>query len=243
MEKIQENNKEEKELKLETSRFNLSTETLAYLKQARQDLRELQKIAPFISGVSFLGSRMVGNEKKDSDLDCIICYNKEELTKNNGGISSLKFVDIIDEYNSKYSKTFESFKKWLKEINIKNDIKIPYHVAGVVDISESGIVEIIEKFYLYLESNSDTSEKYATRYVWPIVTPFFFSLGNDVYKARQKILSELSKRDDGEKLWKEIVEHLSLIERDIKTEKRDSLPKYKTYPKTIEEAKKFFKLQ
>ena len=49
------NNLEKQSLDLENKRFKISQETLNFLKQARLDLQELQKTAPFIYGFGFFG--------------------------------------------------------------------------------------------------------------------------------------------------------------------------------------------
>ena len=131
-----------------------------------------------------------------------------------------------------------SFKKLIKEINSKSNIKVPYDIAGIIDISTLGIKQKIDNFSLYLESKNRSF-----RHVWPIVAPFFLSIGDGVYKARKELVSELSKREDGQKLWEEIIKHLSIIERDSKTDKRDPLPEYKAYPQKLKDAESFFKLK
>ena len=222
-------------LKLETHRFQLSKETLSFLNQSELDLAELQKKAPYVLGLSFLGSRTVGGEKRDSDLDCIISYDGESIPGNFSPISfsnegKISLVDI-----ERYTNQLTEFKELLEGINNRGNTKVPYHIAGMVDLSISNIEQTIDNFSLYLKSDNQSSSE-----AWQIAAPFFLSIGDGVYKARREILSSLSKREDGQKLWEKVVEELSRVERDSETEKRGPLPAYKTYPKRLEDVQSFF---
>lgn len=231
-------------LNLEIKRFNLSQETLNFLKQARLDLQELQKTAPFIYGFGFFGSRMNGMEKQDSDLDIAVLYDNQSLTHMDwqGFALPFKYFGEDDIRGMEGMVDIKlSVQDWLNEINKNRDLKIPYHPAVITDISHEGIKENIHDFSNALKRNLDQDR--LMRYVWPMAAPFFLSVGDDTYKARSEILSELESIPDGEKLWQEIVKNLNYIDREGPEEKRKSLPEFKKYPQTIAEAKKFFLLK
>lgn len=230
-------------LNLETKRFNLSQETLNFLKQARLDLQELQKTASFLYGFSFFGSRMNGTEKQDSDLDIAVLYDNNSLTYTDWREFALPFKyfgkDDIRGMEGMVDIKL-SVKDWLNEINKNRDFKVPYHPAVITDISYDGIKENIHDFSSDLKHNPGNDRLH---YVWPMITPFFLSIGDNTYKARSEIFSELESRSDGEKLWQEIVKKLNYIDREGPEEKRKFLPDFKQYPQTIVEAKKFFLLK
>jgi len=233
-------------LKLETSRFNISNETLAFLKQARLDLNKLQKDAPFILGYSFFGSRMVGKQKEGSDLDCFLMYDNEYFNYYNFKKNSPQLpIELYKKGDIRGMEGMEDFfssaKTWIENLNKENSLKIPYHIAGAVDISNSGIKMNIDNFAEYLNKiSNDKENELMGRHYWAMVAPFFLSVGEGVYEARTKIFTELDNRENREELWKKTIELLSLVERDVITEKRDALPKYKIYPQTISEAKDYF---
>lgn len=234
------NNEQDLSLKLETSRFQISNESLELMKKARIHLKELQKIKPEVLGLGFFGSRVTKNEHDESDLDCMIFYDGSVYDKKEDE-PKLHDKDII----------YGQLRLSLYEINYNNSSSVPYEIANSVDISDTGLKRSIEKFnQLVIVKNTPNNEELALvgkegkprTVVWKMISPFLFSIGDGVYKARTKILNQLEKMENGEQIWKEIIFCLSYVERDNATKKRDSLPKYKFYPQTIEEAKKFFKL-
>ena len=224
-------NEQDLSLKLETSRFQLSNESLELIKKAREHLTELQKTKSEVMGLGFFGSRMVKNEHDESDLDCLIFYNGNEA-------------------NNK-DEIYRQLRSSLHEINYNDSSPVPYEIPNSIDLSEVGIQKMIKNFNQLVQiSKTPGNEEIAflgksgkpRGNVWDMVSPFFLSVGDGVYQARMKIFSELEKLDDGDEVWKKIVFFLSYIERDAETKKRESLPKYKFYPQTIEDAKKFFKV-
>lgn len=143
---------EDKGFDFELKRFNLSKETLKLIKQAKLDLIELQKKAPFIYGFSFYGSRMNRLEKEGSDLDCAVLYDNEMLTYENFDTPFEYYSDTdIDGIEGMGINVKKSINVWLEEINKKRALKIPYHIA-VFDISHEGIKMNIDDF-----ANQDNS--------------------------------------------------------------------------------------
>lgn len=252
----QENNNVSLETKLETSRFQLSSESLELIKKARIQLEKLKQTEPAVLGFGFFGSRIIKNENKESDLDCIIFYDGSKYDKDTE--DKLVWNDEKFEFEAKtikHEKTirhnqdliYGKLKSRLYDIKTNETHWIPYQVANTVDLSHNGIIENIEHFKEFIELNKFKSGEYGSEKglsndIWGTVAPFFLSVGDGVYKARLNLLSELERRSDGEDIWKQIIGCLSWIERDAETKKRYSLSKYKFYPQTIEDAKKFFKV-
>jgi hypothetical protein len=257
---LNKNNEQDLSLKLETSRFQISNESLEFMKKSRIHLQELQKTKPEVLGLGFFGSRVTKNEHDESDLDCMIfydgsAYDKKEVNKPvynpNTGEFDYKKV-ILDEPEMHDKDTiYRQLRSSLYEINYEDSSPIPYEIPNSVDISDTGIKRSIKNFdqLLIIKNTPDNAELALfgkegkpRGAVWEMISPFLLSIGDGVYNARTKILNELEKMENGEQIWKEIMFCLSYIERDNSTKKRGPLPKYKFYPQTIEEAKKFFKV-
>lgn len=240
------------EIKLESSRFVFSPETIGLLKQAREHLKTLQKNNPEIKGMGFIGSRMVNREHNDSDLDCLLFYDgskydkwkdKKPVYDTNTGEHEWKEVDLIEPIRHDLDLAYGVLSGHLYRINFDTGTPVQYEIFNTIDISEYSMKDNINKFReLIKEENYVKGERkdLPHRLVWRTVALFFMSIGEDVYIARRKFLQELESLPDGEKLWQEIIKCISWIERDAETEKRYSLPKYNFYPATISEAKKFF---
>lgn len=232
--------------KLEVSRFNLSPETLTYLNQAKLDLKEIQKEAPFIMGFSFFGSRMTGDEKPGSDLDCCALYDFFEAHN----YFSSDFTWPLKYYGSDDIRGMEgeidfhnSIEDWMEYLNKKNGVEVPYHIESMVDISDTGIDMNIKFFVSFLGKGIDVISGALPESIRGMVMPFSLAIGDRVYQARTKILEKLERRADGQKIWQGIVKYLAYTERSGKSKERKMITAYGNYPGTIAEAKEVFILK
>lgn len=69
---------------------------------------------------------------------------------------------------------------------------------------------------------------------------FFLAVGSDVYKNRQYILDTLEKTPRGREVFKAIMCFLQRLERTRSVPGKPPLTPYPHYPKTIEEARRYF---
>ena len=65
---------------LESKRFAISPESIGLIKDIKAVFLERQKQFPFLSGVGFYGSRVIGREKEGSDIDIILYYNSQRAS-------------------------------------------------------------------------------------------------------------------------------------------------------------------
>ena len=110
-------------------------------------------------------------------------------------VSLIDLIELVRQFIERYTNQLTEFKELLEGINNRGNTKVPYHIAGMVDLSISNIEQTIDNFSLYLKSDNQSSSE-----AWQIAAPFFLSIGDGVYQARREILSSLSKREDGQKL-------------------------------------------
>lgn len=218
----------------ETYRFELSDETIKYLKQAKLDLFELQKIAPCIKGFTFFGSRIVKGETEKSDLDYIIFYDEEEYRVQD--YSHLPSIyNIYNEWRELDKRL--TFNEWLVMVNNKSQCKVPYGVGAAINVSSDGIKNNVAGFIREIEKYPKDK---LGGYSWSIVSTFFLGVGDEIEKIRYEILSRIEREKNGEAIFQAVMEKLSSVERTMATKKRPGLTDYIGYPKTIAEAKKYF---
>lgn len=202
---------------------------MGILKEARIQFVKLKEKIPELSGMSFFGSRTLGKEKPESDLDCVLFISNKQSEINTS--QKLEIAGTVG-----------------KELNLYNEDRNPlviYDIMGVVDISPKATDDDIMHFrniekeqkrvgVNFTGANSFMPPEYATR----LLTRFFLGIGEGLYENRKYILEKLAGQEDGELLWQKIIEYLSLFERGMG--KRTPLTPYEHYPKTIAEARQYF---
>ncbi len=212
--------------------FGISPESMELLKDARAQFIKLKEKIPELGGITFFGSRTLGTEKPESDIDCVL------------------FAELNESPEKKYDHLFELKGKAQEELNLyqKNtNSLVPYSIMDIIDISKEGTDEDIKDFqHLVNEQKRGRLgfTKGSTTQPPPsassLITRFFLGIGEGLYENRKYILEKLAQEKDGDMLWQKIIEYLSYFERTGKTAKRPGLPAYENYPQTLAEAEKFF---
>lgn len=201
---------------LETKRFISNPESRRLMDEAKSIFSEQKKLHPYLSGISFFGSRTKGMEGESSDLDLIVFINED----NNVGphISEKSIKDIFTN-----------------GINSKVDIK-------VFDISERETQRSVESFirFIYPYKDLSSAASLTNIYFFSLCARFFLAVGNDVYKNRQFILDQFKASPNGEACFQILMQGLEAFERDRDRPERMQAPDYSGYPKSIRQAEQYF---
>jgi hypothetical protein len=211
-------------------RFSISPESMELLKDARAQFVKLKEKIPELGGITFFGSRTLGTEKLNSDIDCVLFteLNESPKKKHDHLIELREIIEVAQKKLNSYEK---------------NSLA-PWSIMGIIDISKEGTDEDIAEFKNLIKEQRRGRTRGKTTQPHPpagsLITRFFLGTGEGLYKNRKYILEKLAQEKDGEILWQNIIKYLSYFERTGKTTKRPGLPAYENYPQTLAEAQKFF---
>ncbi len=208
---------------LEHKRFAPTPESLSAMKNIRDMLEGIQKNIPGIRGIGFMGSRTKGQEKADSDLDIVVFYDWNIV------FNTKKYINkevIRDSF----------------PVDIPLDVE-HYGALHLVEIGkgslDSEISDLVATANEIAEGENIPVEQIPTLpFRSPLSNLFMLAVGDQVYKARRYVLEQLQSKPYGEKYLQLLMKQLSKDEREG-TRKRIS-PQYPNYPKTFEDAEKFF---
>lgn len=201
-------------------------------------LRDVQHTNPAIRGISFCGSRVLGVEKEDSDMDVFVFYDSQIQKKIRSRVDT---------------KTIERSFPIKKELGRHMDTPMGFEFMEnaedifSLDISRDSLKKTIEYFRdrvdILTENFSHSPDLNAfhrpgDRRCLELVGLFYLAIGDPVYRARRYVLDELEQLPNGDQYYEVLIRLLSFYERESSPKRQ--LPAYKNYPPTIEEAKKYF---
>lgn len=226
--------------KLIEQRFIIGEQTLSVFKSLQKTMVELKKEYPYLAGIGFFGSQTKGLQRSDSDFDIIIFYKAERMSEDSGR---------LDEWETIVNRLEDSIQEKEESIRKKIDFRVRIPNGGLkVNIDERNIDRYFRDLtealigVSYKHTSSDVA---ALKYLLSIPTvqnllsPFLFSIGDDVYQARQYIISKFEHIPNGDSYFSFLMGCLNLFER-THSEKEKSSPQYVRLPNTTAEAKKFF---
>ena len=243
---------------LETHRFSISPDSLRFMEEVARHFQELQKKYPELRAMSFFGSRIRGQERKEkvegvvedsrfgkyytkipvSDLDASIFFDESRVPPQ----KSLEEGELVR--SAQFSTDF-----WLlqEEVRKKTGLPISLNVDGGLDVSPAGMKEKLSDF-------KNTAKRYTLSI--PIELPrdfervkpllklsaFFCLAIGDINQHRKFILDDFGKDPDGEFYWETLMVVLSEFERPQgeRLGKTAPVPSYDKYPKTLAEGRKYF---
>lgn len=218
-------------------RFNISPESMELFKDIRSEFLKLKENLPELSGMTFFGSRTLGREKKESDIDSVLFIETENTSSGKNPISKLSSTDIKEKVEKElnfHQKNKNSLAQlsiiWTIDTSLKETDNDFNDFKNLVKEQRRGRLG-------FTRENTTMPQPAAAK----LVARFFLGFGEGLYKNRKYILDRLEHEKEGEIFWQKIIEYLSYIERTAKTSKRLGLLSYDNYPKTIQEAQKFFK--
>ncbi|MBN1464028.1 MAG: hypothetical protein JW922_10225 [Paludibacteraceae bacterium] len=102
----------------------------------------------------------------------------------------------------------------------------------MLDISQKNLDNLIES----ASNNVENSTWYN-----PLCHLFHLSVGDSVYSVRKYVLERLAEHSKGEIIYGNMIQTISAWEREKGA--KHSYPSYKSYPKSIQDAKKYFCLK
>src|SRR3989338_3548302 len=201
---------------LENKRFVVSPESIGLIKDVKAVFLERQKQFPFLSGVGFYGSRVLGREKKASDIDIILFYNSQRASGFN------------------QSGVFFNFAINLGHIPNETDIK-------TLDLNPAKIASDLASFKAEIDRRLISGESLNLGEYGPakgIFSVFHLAVGDEVYITRKNILNSFRKMNEGDIYFAALMNNLFQWERSEKNPNR--IPIYQNVPQTVSEAEKFF---
>ncbi|MCF7834321.1 MAG: nucleotidyltransferase domain-containing protein [Candidatus Pacebacteria bacterium] len=196
-------------------RWPMKPESIAILKKVCAGIDELKEKYPNIIGATFLGSHTKGLANSDSDVDMFIFTKGTANGIEHSVINNLK----------KYTNTNIDLKGI---INLSEDT-IPLNISNIIRIGQQD-KNIAENF----KKGNNTAEN---EIILQIIAPFFMESNTEIIKKRKLILDKIGNTIGGSTLVEEIAKIISFIENKNLPE---DLPAYNNYPKTIDDAKKYF---
>jgi hypothetical protein len=215
---------------LRHNRFFIDEPTRQLIEAERKVLANLQTDAPELKGLAFMGSRLKGTHRPDSDLDSVLFYDSAELQKGRD----------YDDFRRRERQVISDAQSRLALAAGKIKLEI-----SMVDVSPEATQKDLERF----AKKSDITSKNN------LIFRFYYGAGEEIYGP---VLDKLSEMPDGEQIFKKLLEELSkhervLSAREARTGPTDSyeeeitifhrppdIPYEGGYPKTIAEAREFF---
>lgn len=244
---------------LQSHRFIIDKPSSSAMKKLRTLLPEFSSDLKLIRGLAFFGSRTKGRNKVDSDLDLCVFYDgskfgPEILTDSDATKASLDIDPVTGDVRIDPDRLALSVSRTRDRLKYERKIKEKYRETLsielglpperlddqnswilMIDISKMATDNVLDEFYKTADI-IDNGINTAYTPFFKLLSRFFLGVGNDLYKNRSYILESLEKRQDGEKLFRILMNQLSEFE---KYKSRDNVP-FTGYPKTIVEGKKYF---
>lgn len=225
---------------LQDQRFHLSEESIEQMRVMRGILQEIQKDFPEVKAMSFFGSRIIGRENKDSDLDAVLFLDDREfIQRRENEIGSNVSIEELTHWNNDIEEKIKEMISvgWSKYYYNKNKPEADYHVHPA-PISNEAVQDLFDVF-----KNSYLEELDAGMPGWMLylVTPFCLGVG-DIVSVRQKILALIEQDKNADELYQKFLAFLQKLERTKESPKHpaNSAPPYRHFPQNIQDAKIYF---
>jgi len=210
--------------------------SLTVLRNLRTELELLQNDMPWVKGLAYFGSRTIASEKPftdndPSDVDLYVFEDHEEFDARKPN----KPLDTKDKdwYWYFRSATDELIKLHKKKYGQKLEIMKPRNGKSPafleVDISKRSTDLLFEHFVKMCDTNGPIPEKMIIR--------FLLSVGKPIYENRAYIFSKIEKLDNPDFYVSALINGLQDYER---LKKREHAVPYEHFPRTLEEARKYF---
>ncbi len=243
-------------------RITPSNFSMDCMRTLRDSLPEIQKEIPQVKGHAYFGSRTVGLEKEESDLDVVIFYDGTDF-------QTAIPAGLIDENGDLILKNIPLYMQYQTEVNarksarqnaehamrnryslVMEEMGLPVSKTTIngengtillVDISVTETVNQMQRFKAYVDENINDKGVVIFEGIngvtFPLVSRFFLAVGDGVYENRQYILNYINDLDrssnNGNRYLSALMDMLHNFDRKDLTNQYD-------LPHTIEEARKYF---
>jgi hypothetical protein len=212
---------------LEKQRFHVSPESRAHIRALEAGLKAVQSEYPEFKALTFFGSRILGKERDDSDIDAVLFCDVSALEERP------ERREVI-ENNSK--QLFASI--WEQEFeNTEGGQR--YHIQ-FADCSQENI-DYATGFFVG-EGDRPPSVGEPSELDYTVVAPFLLAVGN-IYPVRRKILEAFEHEKKPEQWYKKLInriEHFERVDSRKNIDDSRSTLSYGKFPQTLEKGKKYF---
>lgn len=217
---------------LEEKRFIIHPESMSGMKRLRSTFGELQQSYPFLSGLSFFGSRTKGTEDDFSDYDVCLFYNSDRMDERGGNRKEWLAItrNLQNELDSPIDHRIHDFFGGLR-VDISKE-STDSDLATFMDVTRPLLTHYADEHtVLDFMANQPTHN---------IMYRFFLTIGTEVYSNRSYIFDQLKAlpKDEGEQYFEMLMQNLGNFERGH--EQWVVTPPFTDYPQTIVEAEKYF---
>lgn len=219
---------------LDTFRFAPSAESLRYMQELKAELPTIQKDFPEVKGLGFFGSRTLGTDRPDSDLDTFIFYNSADIPKKAAQPRSPMSV-LKRPKTDRFEILRDALQKQLAKNNLAHSSLIAIDIEpGTTQAYTTALIEAVANHEID-ESPVNNRPDRSTAYMAYLMSRFSLATGHEVYQSRKQVLDYLAKLPDGEKYFQVLMNHLAYAER--AKHPQTGLP---PLPRTIAEAREYF---
>lgn len=242
-------------------RFAPSEESLRAMKELKNTVNELSTKHPEIAGIAFFGSRTTGLDRHTSDQDVVLFVDgthlvpKEQmLTVINGQLhinprAKIESVKLKEERESLYAIAVATIENKMQELNLpvdKDEKTGRNKTVMLVDISKNATDKVFNEFKVSVDRDTNFGKlplvlNQVGPFEFNILSRFYLAIGNGIYANREYILDKFEALDA--RYFQALMQYLQYSERTKTTTKRDGLEAFKHYPKTIIEARKYFRTE
>ena len=212
---------------LEEQRFHISPESVVYIRALEEGLEAVQSEYPEFKALTFFGSRILGKERTDSDIDAVLFCDVSELNDRKEERSEIE-KHAKHLFGVMWEQSFEDTNGGQK-----------YHIQ-FADCSEEN-VEYAAGFFVG-EGDIPPNIGEPSELDYTVVAPFLLAVGN-IYPIRRKILEMFEDDEDAERWYKKLINRIEHFERFDSRKNYDAQAKpavYGKFPQTLEKGKKYF---
>ncbi len=229
------------DVRLKDKRFLMTVESRQIFDGLRAVFSEMQSTRSWLKGLGFFGSRTISVEKSNSDVDLYVFYDGDEyLEKGEVGRPIMRGGRLVVEKSKPRSRGFpkDMILSGL-EIYLEKMVGRRYPIMRTKDGHDERWVGVdISKRQTDLDFDDFVKNANLEQPVsQAMIVRFLLSVGKPVYENRGYILDKIEKMDNPDYYVSALMNGLQEFER---LKKREHAIAYEHYPRTLEEARKYF---
>lgn len=202
-------------------RFKIDHQSAEMIGSVCSGYTELKEEYPYLQGLGFFGSRVIGKQSSGSDLDICIYLDRSDVG---------------------YSRTCDEIL--IMKLEDLSGVEIGRHPGLVVDVSREGTEEAIGNYLRLTESvryypqEKKIAEVVKSHEASNLFSRFFLHFGDGIEKNRKFVLDELEEYA-GPGDFELLMRGLAYFEQ-YRMHGNSEEFNFENYPTTIEEARKIF---
>lgn len=212
--------------RLETKRFHINSKSRDRINEINNELEKARQKRPWLSGVSFFGSRTKGVEGDSSDMDICLFVNSHKMPG--------------DKRNKHVAAVYRFFSRNNTQVDCVVDISSS-RTKYVVNTFLSRLLYVSFKCASGRESESNKADSLLEKSGYELRSRFHLACGSEVYENRGLILSLFEMHLLNNLGFEFVMKYLAWFERG--SSQKIDVPEYMRYPKTIAEAREYFNIK